>query len=83
MLSRDRQPTNERMMMLELMANMLGLHGKGVTATVRHVHAAGSFEYNGGPITVLERAGLERRRGECNAVVKREYDCLLPPGRPL
>jgi hypothetical protein len=34
-----------------------------------------------GHITVLDRAGLERRVCECYAVVKNEYDRLLP-GKP-
>ena len=32
----------------------------------------------GGHITVLDRKGLERRVCECYAVVKKEYDRLLP-----
>ena len=31
-----------------------------------------------GRITVLDRQGLEKRTCECYAVVKREYDRLLP-----
>jgi hypothetical protein len=33
-----------------------------------------------GRISVLDRAGLERRTCECYAVVKREYARLLPDG---
>ena len=37
-----------------------------------------SLRYARGRITVLDRAGLERRVCECYAVVKNEYDRLLP-----
>jgi len=39
---------------------------------------AGLIRYSRGRITVLDRAGLEKRVCECYAVVKREYDRLLP-----
>lgn len=35
-------------------------------------------EYQRGRITVLDRAGLEARTCECYAVVKKEYERLLP-----
>mgnify|MGYP005609546207 CR=1 FL=1 len=39
---------------------------------------AGLIRYTRGRITVLDRAGLEQRSCECYAVVKKEYDRLLP-----
>ena len=39
---------------------------------------AGLIRYRRGRITVLDRSGLEARTCECYAVVKREYDRLLP-----
>jgi len=39
---------------------------------------AGLIQYSRGHITVLDRKGLEDRTCECYAVVKREYDRLLP-----
>ena len=38
----------------------------------------GLIEYSRGKITVVERRRLEARVCECYAVVKREYDRLLP-----
>ena len=38
----------------------------------------GLIQYARGHITVLDRPGLERRTCECYAVVKKEYDRLLP-----
>lgn len=39
---------------------------------------AGLIRYARGRITVLDRAGLELRTCECYAVVKKEYERLLP-----
>ncbi|HSB23697.1 MAG TPA: Crp/Fnr family transcriptional regulator, partial [Burkholderiaceae bacterium] len=38
----------------------------------------GLIRYSRGRITVLDRPGLESRTCECYAVVKKEYDRLLP-----
>jgi hypothetical protein len=42
------------------------------------VQRAGLIQYNRGRITVLDRPGLEARACECYAVVKKEFDRLLP-----
>jgi len=39
---------------------------------------AGLIRYRRGNVTILDRPGLEQRTCECYAVVKREYDRLLP-----
>ncbi|MGA7802478.1 MAG: Crp/Fnr family transcriptional regulator, partial [Gammaproteobacteria bacterium] len=39
---------------------------------------AGLIAYHRGHITVLDRPGVEARACECYAVVKKEYDRLLP-----
>ena len=39
---------------------------------------ANLISYARGHITVLDRPGLEKRSCECYAVVKAEYDRLLP-----
>ena len=62
----------------ELIADMLGVRREGVTAAANALKAAGLIEYSRGHITVLDRAKLEQRVCECYAVVKREYDRLLP-----
>jgi Mn-dependent DtxR family transcriptional regulator len=69
----------------ELIANMLGVRREGVTEAAGHLQAAGLIHYSRGHIKVLDRPGLEKRVCECYAVVKREYDRLLPyrvPGLP-
>src|SRR5688500_16191576 len=82
LLSLDRLPANDLVMTQELIANMLGVRREGVTEAAGKLQAAGLIEYSRGRITVLDRAGLEARVCECYAVVKKEYDRLLPPGVP-
>jgi CRP-like cAMP-binding protein len=78
LLSLDRLPSNELSMTQELIANMLGVRREGVTEAAGHLQAAGLIHYSRGKITVLDRPKLETRVCECYAVVKREYDRLLP-----
>jgi CRP-like cAMP-binding protein len=78
LLSLDRLRANELAMTQELIANMLGVRREGVTEAALKLQQAGLISYVRGRITVLDRAGLERRTCECYAVVKREYDRLLP-----
>ena len=78
LLSLDRVRANELAMTQELIANMLGVRREGVTEAALRLQQAGLISYTRGRITVLYRAGLEQRTCECYAVVKREYDRLLP-----
>jgi len=78
LLSLDRLSSNELVMTQELIANMLGVRREGVTEAAGNVQRAGLISYNRGRITVLDRPGLEARACECYAVVKKEFDRLLP-----
>jgi CRP-like cAMP-binding protein len=78
LLSLDRLPANELVMTQELIANMLGVRREGVTEAAGKLQADGLIEYSRGKITVLDRTKLEARVCECYAVVKKEYDRLLP-----
>jgi CRP-like cAMP-binding protein len=78
LLSLDRLQANELVMTQELIANMLGVRREGVTEGALHLQRGGLIRYARGRITVLDRVGLERRTCECYAVVKKEYDRLLP-----
>jgi CRP-like cAMP-binding protein len=78
LLSLDRLDSNQLVMTQELIANMLGVRREGVTEAAGDLHRAGLIDYQRGRITVLDRPGLERRTCECYAVVKKEYDRLLP-----
>jgi CRP-like cAMP-binding protein len=78
LLSLDRLQGTEMVMTQQLIANMLGIPRGGATEGALKLHNAGLIDYSGGRIQVLDRAGLERRTCECYAVVKKEYDRLLP-----
>lgn len=78
LLSLDRLQSDELVMTQELIANMLGVRREGVTEAALKLQAAGLIRYARGHIKVLDRAGLEKRTCECYAVVKNEYDRLLP-----
>ena len=78
LLSLDRLPSNELTMTQELIANMLGVRREGVTESAGNLQNAGLIRYSRGHITVLDRVGLEARTCECYAVVKKEFDRLLP-----
>jgi len=78
LLSLDRLRNNELVMTQELIANMLGVRREGVTEGALKLQQDGLIHYVRGRITVLDRSGLEKRTCECYAVVKKEYDRLLP-----
>ena len=78
LLSLDRLESDELVMTQELIANMLGVRREGVTEGAIKLQEAGLIRYARGRITVLNRVELEKRSCECYAVVKREYDRLLP-----
>ena len=48
------------------------------TEFLRKLQKAGMIRYSRGRITVLDRAGLEKCTCECYAVVRKEYERLLP-----
>ena len=78
LLSLDRLEGSELAMTQELIANMLGVRREGVTEAALRLQHAGLIRYARGHISVLDRLGLEQRSCECYAVVKKEYDRLLP-----
>ena len=79
LLSLDRLKGNHLLMTQELIANMLGVRREGVTEAASRLQGEGLIEYRRGHIEVPDRKLLEARVCECYAVVKREYDRLLPP----
>ena len=78
LLSLDRLSGNELVMTQELIANMLGVRREGVTEGARKLQKSGLIRYTRGHITVVDGVGLEARCCECYAVVKTEYERLLP-----
>ena len=78
LLSLDRLQGKELVMTQELIANMLGVRREGVTEGAMKLQNVGLIYYACGYIIVLDRPGLEACSCECYAVVKKEYDRLLP-----
>jgi CRP-like cAMP-binding protein len=80
LLSLDRLDSNELVMTQELIANMLGVRREGVTESAGKLQKLALIRYSRGRITAVDRPGLEQHACECYAVVKREFDRLLPEG---
>jgi CRP-like cAMP-binding protein len=78
LVSLDRMSGNKLFMTQELIANMLGVRREGVAEAAGKLQTAGLIKYSRGHIIVTDRAGLEARACECYAVVKKEFDRLLP-----
>jgi CRP-like cAMP-binding protein len=78
LLSLDRLQGTEMVMTQALIAHMLGVPLNGATEGALKLQTAGLIDYTQGRIRVLDRGGLEKRTCECYAVVKKEYDRLLP-----
>ena len=78
LLSLDRVTGAELVMTQALISANLGVRREGVTEAAHRLQEAGVIRYVRGRITVLDRPALEARSCECYAVVKREYDRLLP-----
>jgi CRP-like cAMP-binding protein len=78
LLSLDRLQGTEMIMTQKLIAHMLGVDPKIAIDGALQLQDAGLIEYKAGRIRVLDRDRLETRSCECYAVVKKEYDRLLP-----
>lgn len=78
LLSADRLTTPDIRMTQELIANMLGVRREGVTDAAGNLQDDQIITYSRGRIVIVDRPKLERRVCECYAVVKAEYDRLLP-----
>lgn len=75
----DRLQGDELPMTHELIASMLGVRREGVTEAAQRLQKSGAIQYARGKIQLLSRPELESRACECYALVKDEYDRLLPP----
>jgi CRP-like cAMP-binding protein len=78
LLSLDRLQGTELVMTQDLIANMLGVRREGVTEAAQKLQSLGMIQYKRGRIQILDRPALELCTCECYAVVKTEYDRLLP-----
>jgi CRP-like cAMP-binding protein len=78
LMSSDRVPSQELSMTQQLIADMLGIRRERITQAALGLQEAGLIRYLRGRITVRDREGLEQRTCECYAMLKREYQRLLP-----
>ena len=78
LLSLDRLQGTGMIMTQNLIAHMLGVDPQIASDGALQLQDAGLIDYKAGRILVLDRNGLEARSCECYAVVKKEYDRLLP-----
>ena len=74
----DRSEGGQLAMTQEWIANMLGVRREGVTEAAIKLQRAGMIRYARGHIDVVDRKALESHSCECYAVVKKEYERLLP-----
>lgn len=74
----DRSPQNVLTLTHEQIADRLGVRREGVTEAVGRLQQAALIRCGRGRIAVLDRFRLEARVCECYAVIRREYDRLLP-----
>ncbi|MGA3158264.1 MAG: Crp/Fnr family transcriptional regulator [Steroidobacteraceae bacterium] len=78
LLSLDRLQGTEMLMTQNLIAHMLGVTVNIAVKGAMKLQEAGLIDYKDGRIDVLDRLALEKRSCECYAVVKQEYNRLLP-----
>ena len=78
LMSIDRLHDNKLVITQELISNLLGVRRESVTAVARKLQDEGLIACARGRITVVDRPNLEKRVCECYAVVKEEYERLLP-----
>lgn len=78
LLTLDRLRGSDIVMTQELLATILGIRRASVSVAAGKLQKDNLIRYERGHISVLDRPGLERRACECYAVVKAEYDRLLP-----
>jgi CRP-like cAMP-binding protein len=78
LMTHDRVGEDEFKLTQEFLAQMLGVRRPSVTVAAGKLQKAALISYQRGRIRVLDRAGLEARACECYAVVRREFERLLP-----
>jgi CRP-like cAMP-binding protein len=78
LLTLDRLHSNDVVMTQDLLSTILGVRRASISEAAGRLQKDGLIRYERGHMTVLDRPTLEQRACECYAVVKKEYDRLLP-----
>jgi CRP-like cAMP-binding protein len=77
LMTQDRMQSSDFTLTQEFLAMMLGVRRAGVTDAANALKRDGLINYTRGSVTVLDRAGMEKRTCECYGVIKREFDRSL------
>ena len=80
----DRSASDRLMMtheQLAQLAQLLGVRHEGISTAPHKLQQAGVIFYKRGHLSVLDRPRLEQNACECYAVVRAEYERLLPASR--
>jgi CRP-like cAMP-binding protein len=77
----DRLASDELAMTHELIADMLGVRRERVSEAAANLRRQEVIRYTRGSICVIDRGRLQAHACECYAVMKREYEHLLPQPR--
>ena len=78
LMSTDRLHSDELVITQELLGHLLGVRRESVTLVASRMQKEGLIAKSRGHIRVVDRAATEKRVCECYAVVRDEYDRLLP-----
>ncbi|CAN5813507.1 Crp/Fnr family transcriptional regulator [soil metagenome] len=79
LMSLDRLESDELVITQQVIAKLLGVRRESISQTTSVLQKDGLIECSRGRIKVVNRSHIEKRVCECYAVVKQEYDRLLPP----
>jgi len=74
----DRLPSNKLAMSQERIANLLGVRRGSISEIEGKLRKDGLISYHRGHLALIDRVGLQARGCECYAVIKEEFDRLLP-----
>ena len=78
LMAQDRAGAEQFPLTQEFLAQMLGVRRASVSEVTSRLQRQQLLRYSRGIITVVNRAGLEGVACACYAIIKREYDRLLP-----
>ena len=79
LMTQDRVRVQQFPLTQEFLAQMLGVRRATVSEVASRLQKEGLIQYSRGIITVRDQAGLQAAACECYAIIKEEYDRLLPP----